>query len=266
MTIESTDTARTGPSGGSGREPGSLATFPGSAVVQLVSGDPLAPDALVAELHGATVAVTDHRISAIEGDFDWSWLVEDVVSVVHGALNPWTIFVVAGISDFGVTVPADRVAEFRGLIADYASIEVRHQQRFPRSVPSVLLPTEPDTAPPASADLADSERPTSAPLPSIVEATADISTESMLVALAASNRAADTPTGLVPVLDSAVAVAAATSETSGANRFRIRPRSRSNDLMAPPAALTGIDARNISAWFGSHQVLDRVSLECRPAR
>ena len=131
MTIESTDTARTGPSGGSGREPGSLATFPGSAVVQLVSGDPLAPDALVAELHGATVAVTDHRISAIEGDFDWSWLVEDVVSVVHGALNPWTIFVVAGISDFGVTVPADRVAEFRGLIADYASIEVRHQQTVP---------------------------------------------------------------------------------------------------------------------------------------
>ena len=33
--------------------------------------------------------------------------------------------------------------------------------------------------------------------------------------------------------------------------------------MAPAAALTGIDARNISAWFGSHQVLDRVSLDMR---
>ena len=31
--------------------------------------------------------------------------------------------------------------------------------------------------------------------------------------------------------------------------------------MAPPAALTGIDANNISAWFATHQVLDRVSLQ-----
>jgi phosphate transport system ATP-binding protein len=33
------------------------------------------------------------------------------------------------------------------------------------------------------------------------------------------------------------------------------------DLMSASASLTGIDARNISAWFGSHQVLDRVSLD-----
>ncbi|MDO8362473.1 MAG: phosphate ABC transporter ATP-binding protein [Actinomycetota bacterium] len=32
-------------------------------------------------------------------------------------------------------------------------------------------------------------------------------------------------------------------------------------VSASRAALTGIDARNISAWFGSHQVLDRVSLD-----
>ena len=31
----------------------------------------------------------------------------------------------------------------------------------------------------------------------------------------------------------------------------------------PGAALVGLDARNISAWFGSHQVLDRVSLDMR---
>ena len=30
--------------------------------------------------------------------------------------------------------------------------------------------------------------------------------------------------------------------------------------VASPAGLAGIDARNISAWFGTHQVLDRVSL------
>ncbi|MEQ1704122.1 MAG: phosphate ABC transporter ATP-binding protein PstB [Ilumatobacteraceae bacterium] len=31
--------------------------------------------------------------------------------------------------------------------------------------------------------------------------------------------------------------------------------------VAPSAHLTGIDARNISAWFANHQVLDRVSLD-----
>jgi phosphate transport system ATP-binding protein len=35
------------------------------------------------------------------------------------------------------------------------------------------------------------------------------------------------------------------------------------DLMSTASSLTGIDARNISAWFGSHQVLDRVSLDMR---
>ena len=269
MTIESTDTAITGPLGGSGREAGWLATFPGSAVVQLVSGDPLAPDALVAELHGATVAVTDHRISAIEGDFDWSWLVEDVVSVVHGGQNPWTIFGVAGISDFGVSVPAERAAEFRRLIADFASIEVRHQHIVPPSIPSVVLPAEPAAASPADAQLAHAAQSTSVPLPvplplpPIVEATADVPPASLLVALTVMDEAADTPTGVVPIFESPVAVAGPTPDARRANRFWVRPRTSGNDLMAPAAALAGIDARNISAWFGSHQVLDRVSLDMR---
>ncbi|MGZ4702842.1 MAG: phosphate ABC transporter ATP-binding protein PstB [Ilumatobacteraceae bacterium] len=33
--------------------------------------------------------------------------------------------------------------------------------------------------------------------------------------------------------------------------------------MSKTSTLTGIDARNVSAWFGVHQVLDRVSLEMR---
>ena len=33
--------------------------------------------------------------------------------------------------------------------------------------------------------------------------------------------------------------------------------------MSTTASLTGIDARSISAWFGTHQVLDRVSLDMR---
>ena len=38
------------------------------------------------------------------------------------------------------------------------------------------------------------------------------------------------------------------------------------DIVPPDAALAGIDARNISAWFGSHQVLDRVSLDMEAGR
>jgi phosphate transport system ATP-binding protein len=47
-------------------------------------------------------------------------------------------------------------------------------------------------------------------------------------------------------------------------RFSLRGRPAAStmaDIVPPDTALAGIDARNISAWFGSHQVLDRVSLD-----
>ena len=47
--------------------------------------------------------------------------------------------------------------------------------------------------------------------------------------------------------------------------FRVRDREpRVAPVDAPaPTTLTGIEARDISAWFGTHQVLDRVSLTMR---
>ena len=49
---------------------------------------------------------------------------------------------------------------------------------------------------------------------------------------------------------------------SRSTRTRGRRRERTQvELMSTASTLTGIDARNITAWFGSHMVLDRVSLE-----
>jgi phosphate transport system ATP-binding protein len=48
--------------------------------------------------------------------------------------------------------------------------------------------------------------------------------------------------------------------------LRMRDRQRDQtaaDLISMPSTLTGIEARSISAWFGTHQVLDRVSLDMR---
>ncbi len=183
-----------------------VAEFPGSAVVQVVRGDAVDADAIVSELHAATVTVTDTQISAADGDIAWSWLIDDIEGVVHGANGSWTIFVVPGISDFGVSVPADRVDEFRRLLGGFPDIEVLHQPGSATSR-SVLLAPLAWAAP-------------NAPLV-ICEATAPV--------------VFDTALGLVT-----------------------EPVATTPSILT---ALAGLEARNISAWFGSHQVLDRVSLD-----
>ncbi len=173
-----------------------LASFPRSAVVQLVDGDVLGPDAVVTELHPADVTVTESRIVATEGDIVWSWLVADLTMVIHGADAAWTIFVAPGISDFGVTVPVERVDEFRGVLARLSGGEVRHQQRPEKQDPFVSAAF-------------------------VMEPPAELAAPALLVT--------------------------ATNPTAVAEHVT--------------STLTGIDARDISAWFGTHQVLDRVSLD-----
>ena len=169
-----------------------LASFAGAAVVQLLSADPLEFDADVIELHEADVTVTNKRIVAIGSEASWSWLVTDLDAVIHGSSGTWTIFVVPDIPDFGVMIPADRVDEFRPLFSKLPGVEVRHQESWRRSDPS----------------LTDAEWDLWA-----------------------------APTGETPVIPTR------------------------HDLTATSSTLTGIDARNITAWFGAHMVLDRVSLE-----
>ena len=215
-----------------------LASFPGSAVVQVVQGDAHRPDAVIAELHSATVRVTDQRVLATDGDIAWAWLVTDLAAVVHGADAPWTIFDVPGISDFGVAVPATDVERFRSLLGSLRGVEVRHQETGDgRAVVPTAPAHEPASEVPAAlaAESATSfppPDPDTGPVPLIIAAAA-VEGSSSLAPLAAPPAAPLTP-----------APAPTASLT----------------LPGAPSGLAGIDARNISAWFGTHQVLDRVSL------
>ncbi len=182
-----------------------LASFPSAVVVQLISHDALAADAVVSELHAASVTITDSRVVAVGGETPWSWLVPDLVSVIHGADAPWSIFVVPDISDFGVSVPPDRVAEFRRVLAGFPGLDIQYQRSepcvFPSPTPHLpFLPLEP---------------------------------------IVVSQAAPDPVT--LPILQQPI----------------LQQPIRQQPVQT---ALAGIDARDVSAWFGSHQVLDRVSL------
>jgi len=183
--------------------------FPGAWVVQLAEGAALGSDAPVDDVHPATVVVTTDRVLAVDGDVEWSWLVADMRSVVNGTNGGWTLFVVNGVDDFGVRVPADKVGEFRAALA---------------AVP--LAPAKPASSwmPPASS------APVDAPAPVAV------------------------PTIVPAPPPAAIDIPAPRAEHRG------KAQSVSDLTASSPAGLAGIDAREISAWFGNHQVLDRVSL------
>jgi phosphate transport system ATP-binding protein len=202
MTTDSIDTAWAPAPLGTLRPERELAIFPDAAVVQVVSGNPLEADVSVTVLHVATIRISDQRIQAIDGELEWSWLVSDITAVIHAANAPWTIFEVPGIADFGVTLPADRVGEFRDVLASLPAIRVRHQDGWaaaPAAPPSAAVPLL-LPSPPAIVDA-------SRPMPT---------------------------------------------------RDRVEPPAAHS---AVPHALAGLHARSISAWFGSHNVLDRVSLD-----
>jgi phosphate transport system ATP-binding protein len=207
-----------------------LASFPGSAVVQVVQGDAHRPDAVIAELHSATVRITDQRVLATDGDIAWAWLVTDLAAVVHGADAPWTIFDVPGISDFGVAVPADEVDRFREVLGRLPGVDVRHQEGANgRPVVATAPAHEPASAVPAS-----------------------LAAEPM-----ASFPPPDPDTGPVPLV---IAEASAVSSASLAPLVAAPAPVEPLGLPGAPDGLAGLDARDISAWFGDHQVLDRVSL------
>jgi phosphate transport system ATP-binding protein len=220
-----------------------LASFPGATVVQVVSGDAHRADAMIAELHSATVTVTDVRIIATDGDIAWAWLVTDLAAVVHGADAPWTIFDVPGISDFGVSLPVDSVERFRAVLDRIHGIDVRYQSRDGAPVGGAPLPP-PD--------------PTTGPVPVIVAAAASTLGSDSLAELAGADAVTTTQ---LPEIDAEIGHIASDSATRSDRRFRLRDRNQGDSLMAAPTSLAGLDARSISAWFGSHMVLDRVSLD-----
>jgi phosphate transport system ATP-binding protein len=220
----------TGTTGGDAARTGErvLAAFDDGMVVQLVRGDATRIDAMVSDVHPARVTVTDRRVTAVDGDVAWAWMAADLHGVVHAAEGTWSILVVPGIEDFGVAVPAARVAELRAAIQTWPGVVVQHQQSW-----EVLEVLEVPATPVA-------------PLTPLTPGAMSLPA---LVIEEASPLEAD------PLTESLAALATVTMPSVSA------PAHPTNRPAADDGRLTGIDARNISAWFGSHQVLDRVSLE-----
>ncbi len=247
-----------------GQRPPAGTTFPDASVVQLIAGDPSSAQALVVPLHSATVVVTRDRVVAIDGEIEWSWLVSDLEEVHHAPDGLWSILVVPGVADYGVAVPAEKVAAFRSLLdtlragaALDGAVPLGSQVRPPPVAPEPIrldLREEPDE--PMVIDLGASPaadldpRPTPPPA---WPAGPAVLAEPEVHASWPSERAEES----------------VDPSTPAAVRGRRRWRSTRAAVASPvvvdegvePSRLAGLEARDLSAWFGTHNVLDRVSLD-----
>ena len=227
-----------------------LDSFSGGSVVQLIRGRGDAGLDVI-HLQDATVHVTDDGIAAVTGSDEWMWLFEDLESVLHSHDSSWTILSVPGVEEFGVSVSQDDVGRFRRALDAGRGPEtpVEMSDVEPRVPAETVIDLDEAFAPPdveadARADVAvDAVVPQPEPIrvdfdewPGVAGpgAEAEVHPPPPLVS--------DAPTEplSVVVTPPPVATPAATAE------------------------LAGLEARSISAWFGTHHVLDRVSLEMRP--
>ena len=222
-------------------EPDTIAVFARGTVVELVRGPAMSPTAEVEAIHPATVRVTRDRVFATDGRYDWTWLVDDLREVLHSPHGDWTILNVSDVEDFGIQVSPEDRDSFRAAIDAVAG-------------GAMTAATEPvvdltvDAATPAPEPVASTTEPESYDptlLPEIDEKPAPV--------VSSVFSAPTEPAVVVPPRP--ITRAAVASPRPG-------PVVGSTiGLPEPPATtLKGLDAREISAWFGDHQVLDRVSL------
>ncbi|MCU1392684.1 MAG: Phosphate transport ATP-binding protein PstB [Ilumatobacteraceae bacterium] len=255
----------------------SAVTFKDAAVVQLVSGDPADGTATVVDLHPATVTVDSSRIDAVDGGIEWSWMIDDIERVLDGPDAGWCILVVPDIPDFGVRVSPSRFAEFRELIRR----AVRHELSVSASEPSPS-PAVPDVVSPpigAAERIVAGEPTVDAPAgvaePIVVPPPFRPPGAPPIVAAAPTPAASYEVTAPVSVTEDAKVVLGPSllpppimfTETVASNPIvrggtAVHPAIPSSAPTSASAGsdLAGLDARDISAWFGSRLVLDRVSL------
>jgi phosphate transport system ATP-binding protein len=259
-----------------------LGHFPLAWVVQVVDGDPVSAEALIAEVLPCDVTVLDDRILARDGDgVEWSWFAADIETLVHGTDATWTIFDVPGINDFGISVPVDRADEFRRMLDTLPGVTVRFQESRPAPtaqrevndigdmpwantapasgpLPIVIgspaptsLPAPPPPPPPSQLDPL-----ITTPLPVVVGAPAPTSLP---------GHHGDEPSAVL--VSSAVVTSVHEPAPSRRALFgRRNVATTVEEVVSWPGTLAGIDARSISAWFGSHKVLDRVSLQMQAGK
>jgi len=241
-------------------------SFPGASVVQLIAGDPSSLDATVAPIHPATVMLTDTRIVAVEGDVEWAWLLDDLEAVHHGSDEPWSIFVVPGVADHGVALRPVDAPEFR------RQLDALRPAVSGAPAPRAAEPAVPDPPAPLGAP--------AAPAPLGIGWTASAPTELVDVVAAGGPGAPPVRPPVTadgepmvepgwsvdrPTDDTTIAVRPRDRGVRGAIFQRVRA-ARDAAQSSRPAGVSAagpapLVASEISAWFGSHYVLDRVSLE-----
>jgi len=206
--------------------------FPGGCVVQLVAGLPDGSDAEVTTLESATIRVTDAGVLAVVAGTEWSWLLGDLEDVFHGGDDPWTILVVPGVADHGVAVRPDDASRFRRQLEGFLPPSTRVHRRSPD--PSRSASVEVQQRRPFD-DLVGGPTVTD-PGPPVHEVDTTVG--------AGFRSCAGGPMGV-------------RDERVPPERDVIEPSARPS-VSSPPA---GLEARGISAWFGTHLVLESVSLE-----
>jgi phosphate transport system ATP-binding protein len=203
--------------------PGASAVFPGAAVVQVMFRGDEWSEPIVEPLHPATVTVTAESVSASDGELSWVWPFAELDDVSHGGEEHWTVFVVGDDDDFGVAVPANRVAEFRRLV-EVGRFGVMNAVAPPPTPQSVVEP-----------------QPTYAFAPP--------KAESVLLTVELPD--------LVP--DVAAPTRRRAPGSGRAGRRSAEPSGKATARPTSPGP-TELVAEEVSAWFGTHHVLDRVSL------
>jgi len=263
--------------------------FPGGGVVQLVAGHFGGADAEVASLESAPSRLTEDCVVAVVADTEWSWLLADIEDVFHGGADPWTILAVPGVADHGVSVRAGDTRRFRRELERILPASTRlHQRSAPVSEAATAdvsasprepfrdLVGEPDgprptTAPPVR-PAQEAGGPVAANASPWLQAPAGADDERLALPLEFMLE----PRSLVPPVELDTAQHQAVTEVRGphgnvgsnghvafpdaadAPRGHVQ---RGSSVPAPPPEPAGLEARSISAWFGTHRVLDSVSLE-----
>jgi phosphate transport system ATP-binding protein len=272
------------------------ASFPNGSVVQLASDSDPDARADVVHLHDATINLTNDGVSAVGDGGEWSWPFSDLDAVVHGHDGPWTILAVPDVPDFGVSVSHADVSRFRGAL-DAAITAEGH------GGPTVLVwpdedPAARPAAPPApeasvtARPAAPPERPAASPPPPPIapvepllsaltslagehEPPADASPRPSyvggidFVAPSADVEASPPPRARVDLDPPAVtpqSMPAADAPTEPIPVIVTAAGNGAGLAVDEVTELARLEARNISAWFGTHHVLDRVSLDMSPGK
>jgi phosphate transport system ATP-binding protein len=249
-------------------------SFPG-CVVQLTAGHPARPDAVVTTLQPATIRLAGDRVSASVGETEWSWLFSDLQDVFHGGTEPWTILAVPGVPDHGVAVRPDDSTEFRRCLDELLSRStgVHNLRAAPPAVePDLMdLTVEPVVVSRSRTDavVVDPNPPALPPSEVVVDTLTAVADDTLFD----TRPTVDTQTEthfVWPVREAPAAAqdtaARVTEEVHRVDAFDEKAAQWwgepiTSSSTAAVNALAGLEARGISAWFGSHHVLDRVSLQ-----